>query len=101
MFSKKGVLRNFAKFTRKHLCQRLFFNKIAEFRPATSLKKSLSRRYFPVNFAKFLRTTFLQNISGRLLLKYLQSGSLSSVAYILKSDWKNEKLRSRSFFDKE
>ena len=26
---KKGVLRNFAKFTRKRLCQSLFFNKIA------------------------------------------------------------------------
>ena len=26
---KKGVLKNFAKFTRKHLCQRLFFNKVA------------------------------------------------------------------------
>ena len=24
----KGVLRNFAKFTRKHLCQSLFFNKV-------------------------------------------------------------------------
>ena len=27
---KKGVLRNFAKFTGKQLCQRLFFNKVAE-----------------------------------------------------------------------
>ena len=26
---KKGVLRNFAKFTGKHLCQRFFFNKAA------------------------------------------------------------------------
>ena len=26
---KKGVLRNFAKFTEKHLCQRLIFNKVA------------------------------------------------------------------------
>ena len=37
-------------------------------RPATLLKKRLWYRYFPVNFAKFLRTTFLQNTSGRLLL---------------------------------
>ena len=27
VFCKKGVLRNFAKFTGKHLCQRLFFKK--------------------------------------------------------------------------
>ena len=29
VFYKKGVLRNFAKFTEKHLCQGLFFNKVA------------------------------------------------------------------------
>ena len=29
VLQKKGVLRNFAKFTGKHLCQRLFFNKVA------------------------------------------------------------------------
>ena len=32
MFCKKGVLRNFAKFTGKQLCQRLFFNKVAGLR---------------------------------------------------------------------
>ena len=29
VFYKKGVLRNFAKFKRKNLCQSLFFNKVA------------------------------------------------------------------------
>ena len=38
-------------------------------RPATLLKKRLWRRYFPVNFAKFLKTPFLQNTFGRLLLQ--------------------------------
>ena len=28
VFCKKGVLRNFTKFTGKHLCQSLFFNKV-------------------------------------------------------------------------
>ena len=28
---KKGVLRNFTKFTGKHLCQSLFFNKVTSF----------------------------------------------------------------------
>ena len=28
VFCKKGVLRNFAKFTRKLLCQSLFFNEV-------------------------------------------------------------------------
>ena len=66
---RKGVLRNLAKFNGKHLCQSLFFNKAAGLRPATLLKKRLWYRCFPVNFAKFLRTPFLQNTSGRLLLK--------------------------------
>ena len=38
VFCEKGVLRNFAKFTGKHLCQRCF----------------------PVNFAKYLRTPFFK-----------------------------------------
>ena len=59
VFHKKGVLRNFAKSTRKHLCQSFFFNKVAGLRPATLLKKTLWHRCFSVNFAKFLRTAFL------------------------------------------
>ena len=42
----RGVLRNFAKLTGKHLCQTLFFNKVAGLR------------------------LFLQNTSGRLLLAF-------------------------------
>ena len=55
MFYKKCVLKIFAKFKGKHLCQSLSFNK-------TLLE------CFPLNFRKFLRTPFLQNTSGRLLL---------------------------------
>ena len=58
-FCKKGVLRNVAKFTEKHLRQSLFFNKVAGLRPATLLKKTLCHRGFSVNFAKFLRTPIL------------------------------------------
>ena len=38
------------------------------------LKNRLWHRCFPLNFAKFLRTSFLQNTSGWLLLK-LQTGN--------------------------
>ena len=74
-FVRKGVLRNFAKFTGRHLCQSFFlrleglFSKVAGLRPATLLKKRLWHRCFRENFAKFLRTPFLQNTSGRLLLE--------------------------------
>ena len=65
VFFKKSVLRNFAKFTRKHLCQRLFFNKVAGLWPATILKKRLWYRCFPVNFVNFLRAPFFtEHLSG-------------------------------------
>ena len=51
---KKGVLKNFAKFTGKHLRQSLYFNKAAGLRPATLLKKRIWQRCFLVNFAKLL-----------------------------------------------
>ena len=55
---RKDILRNFAKFTGKHLRQVLFYNKLAGPEPATLLKKRLWHRCFPMNFAKFLRTSF-------------------------------------------
>ena len=54
VFNKKNALKNFVKFTGKHLCQSLFFNKAAGLRPVILLKKRLRNRSFPVNFAKFL-----------------------------------------------
>ena len=61
---QKGILRNLAKFTGKHLCQSLFFNKVAGLRPETLLKKGLWQRCFPTNYVKFLRTPFLSNTSS-------------------------------------
>ena len=58
VFYKKGALKKFAKFTGGHLCQSLFFNKVAGLRPATLLKKKLGHWHFSVIFAKFLRTPF-------------------------------------------
>ena len=62
-FIKEDVLKNFAKFTGKHLCQSLFVNKIAGLRPQACnfIKKRLLHRHFSENFAKFSRTLFLQN----------------------------------------
>ena len=52
VLSKKGVLRNFAKFTEKHLCRSLFFNKVAGLRLATLLKKRLCLR--PATYSEHL-----------------------------------------------
>ena len=54
LFCKKGVLRNFRKFTGKYLCQSLFYNKVA----GMMLKMRLWHRCFPVKFVKFLRIAF-------------------------------------------
>ena len=68
---KKVLLKNFAKSTGKSPVLSIFFNKVAGLRSATLLKKKLWHRCFPVNFAKFLRTPFVQNTStsGRLSYK--------------------------------
>ena len=50
------------KFTGKNLCQSLFFNKVGGLRPGTLLKKRLRHRFFPVNFAKFLKHPFKEDI---------------------------------------
>ena len=76
VFCKKCVLRNFAKFTGKHLCQSLFFNKVAGLTPATLLKKRLWHRCFPVNFAKFLETPFIIEHLWWLLLYKLLSATI-------------------------
>ena len=59
MFFKICVLENFTIFTGKHLCWSLFY-KVA----------GLKVGRFPVNIAKFLRTLFSQNTSGRLFLPF-------------------------------
>ena len=55
---EKLVLKNFTKFTGKHLCQSLFFNKVAVLKPATLLKKRLWHRCFPVKFCENSKNNF-------------------------------------------
>ena len=64
VFCKNGVLRNFAKFTRKHLCQSLFFNKIAGLRPAILLKRDSGTGVFLWVLWNFEEHLFSQNTSG-------------------------------------
>ena len=68
VFCRKGFLRNFGKFTGKHLCHSLFLSKVAGLKPATLLKKRLWHSCFAVNFAKFLRTPFFTEYLWWLLL---------------------------------
>ena len=56
---QKGALRNLAKFTGKHLCQRVLFNKVESLRlrPATLLKNSLAQ-VFSSEFGEISKNTF-------------------------------------------
>ena len=60
VFCKKRCSQKFLKIAGKHLCQSLFFNKVAE----TLLKKRLWYRCFPVNFVKYLRPHFFYRTSS-------------------------------------
>ena len=67
-FVRKGILRNFAKFTGEQLCQSLFFNKVGDLKPAALSKQRLWCSCVPVNFAKFLGTPSLLEHLRWLLL---------------------------------
>ena len=56
VFCKKVVLRNFAKFTKKHLCQSLFFNKIARLVCKIIKKKTLAE-VFSCEFCEISKKT--------------------------------------------
>ena len=57
VFCKKGVLRNFTKFTGKHLCQSLFFNKVADL-ACNFIKKETLAQVFPCEFCEISKNTF-------------------------------------------
>ena len=59
---KKGVLKNFANFTGKHLCWSLFL--ITDLQARNFIKKILLQCFL----IKLLRTPILKNICERLLL---------------------------------
>ena len=65
MFFKIGVLKNFAIFTRKHLCWSLFLTKLQTCGPATELKSNSSTGIF-------LR--LLQNLKEHLFCKTSANG---------------------------
>ena len=81
VFCRKDVLRNFAKFTGKHLCQSLFLNKVAGL---TVLKKRFRHRCFPVNFAKFLRIPLF---TEHLWLKVFRHPGLLRLVYMIFTKW--------------
>ena len=80
---KKDVVRNFAKFTEKHFCRSLFFNRVAGWKPETFrsshcrcsvkqgvLKKVTPTKVFPCELCELFQNTYfvedLQTAGGCL-----------------------------------
>ena len=62
---KKSVLRNFAKFTGKYLCQSLFFNKVAA---CNFIENETLKQVFSCEFCEISKNTIFIEHPGRLLL---------------------------------
>ena len=64
---KKGVLKNFANFTGKHLCWSLFLIKFQAFNPGTLLKRDSNTGVFLWSFRNF-KDTYFEGHCERLVL---------------------------------
>ena len=75
VFCKKGVLRNFAKFIWKHLCQSLFFNKVADYNNLSEIWNLKSETSNVLLTDKFLSWIFeikeIENVHGITLFLYI------------------------------
>ena len=102
MFCKKGVLKNFVKFTGKYLCQSLFFNKVAGRRQwssswsgalMTNVAMSISlhtKKSFPLRISSVNMTIFTVSRGfGHIRSDEILNGKLHFlVSY--KTDWSND-----------
>ena len=77
LLCKKGVLRNFGKFTGRHLCQSLVFKAEA----CNFIKTETLAQVLTVNFAKILRAPFLTEHLRWLLLNGAIQVSLPHCEY--------------------
>ena len=77
VFCKKKVSLETSQNSQENTCARVSLLIKLQAAPATLLKKRLWHRCFPVNFAKFLRTTFSQDTSGRLHRATINQGILT------------------------
>ena len=74
LFCKKDVLKNFAKFTRKHLCQSLFFKKVA--------------KVFSCEFYEIFKHTFFHRTPPVAASVRTKTGATASDKYSTRFNWK-------------
>ena len=69
VFCYKRVLKYFAKFTEKHLCQSLFFNKIPV-DDCNFIKREALMQVFSCQYCKSFKNIYFKNICEGLLSPY-------------------------------
>ena len=89
----KGVLKNFAKLTEKHLCQSLFFNKDVGLIPANFIKKETLSQLFSSQFRKVFKSTFLSRSYIKRFVWYNLYDSQSAFKFL----WRLHYRGSRSY----
>ena len=99
VFYEKGVLKNFAKFTTKHLCWSLFFIKTTGVMPGTISKKEAPTHVFSCEFYEFIKNTFFIEHPWWLLLSLPLNwlGPNSSTIFITTSSKLTIKLINLNF----
>ena len=76
---EKGVLKNFTEFTGKHLCQSLFFNKIAGLSQQLIKNEAL---------AQVFSREFCENFKNTLFTKHLWAPACDNCRiFAVKIDW--------------
>ena len=70
---EKGVLKYFTKFTGKHLCQSLFFNKVVE-----TLAQVFSCRFCEI----FKNTSFTEHLRATALILFVESFQFTNTIFL-------------------
>ena len=73
MFYKKKLFSKISNINRKRPVVEYLFNKFMGLQAGNVITKRLQHRYFPVNIAKFLKTSILKDICERRLLNFIDS----------------------------
>ena len=91
---KKVFLERSSQDSQENTCIRDSY--LIELQTWKAVKKRLWHKCFPVNLAKFLRTPFLQNTSGRLLLLLTFQKQPPEVFYEKRCSWKFRKIHRKT-----
>ena len=84
---KKVPLKISQVITEKHLCRSLIFNKVADWRPATLLKRRFRHSCSPVTFVNFLRTRFYRTCQVSCFYKLRVFLTAKCLAFSKWSKW--------------